>query len=216
MILRSRLILSCRLDGFKSEAYSAGYNDVLPASTEPDEIAFRVLNQVRQMRYRQSMQTVYRESRHAITSDNLTGLFTRGFLQAHLEAQLLAEEKADRPLAIAYLQLDTLASVNRLHGFAAGDQLLRQVGGMIGNLVRGEDLAARHRGDCFVIVMPGTTLADAHVVTGRITGVINASSFALPDVEETTSVHLSVACSERRMGDTPDALLRRVRRELMG
>ena len=80
----------------------------------------------------------------------------------------------------------------------------------------GEDLAARHRGDSFVIVMPDTALADARVVTGRLCGVINSSSFALPDIESPVSAHLTVACVERVGGDGPDTLLRRARREAEG
>ncbi len=199
---------------FKADAYAAGVNDVLDAGAEPREIAFQVLNQVRQLCYRLSMQEIYREVRHSVTSDNLTGLFTRGFMKAHLGAQLDAAVAADRPLSLAYMRLDTLAWANGSLGYAAGDQLLRQVGGLIGNLVRAEDLAARHRGDCFVIVMPDTPLADARVVTSRLCGVVNSSTYALPDVELPVDAHLSVACVERVGGDDPDTLLRRARRGL--
>ncbi len=198
-----------------SEAYRAGVNDVIDNRGSPNDIAFRVLNQVRQMRYRLALQTSLRQSRHATTTDSLTGLYSRGFLQAHLTTHL-EETDEDRPLSLAYMRLDTLAWANRALGHAAGDLLLRQVGGMIGNLVRGEDLAARFRGDEFVISMPDTTLADARVVTSRLCGVINSSSFALPGAETPLSVHLSVACIERVDGDSLESFLRRARRELAG
>lgn len=62
--------------------------------------------------------------------------------------------------------------------------------------------------------MPDTTLADARVVTNRLCGVVNSSSFALPGAETPLSVHLSVACIERVDGDSLESFLRRVRREL--
>ncbi len=56
----------------------------------------------------EALQTSLRQSRHATTTDSLTGLFSRGFLQAHLSTHL--EETADdRPLSLAYMRLDTLA-----------------------------------------------------------------------------------------------------------
>ncbi len=203
-------------EAFKADAFAAGVNDVLAQDAPPEEVAFRVTNQVRQQRYRLSMQAIYREARHLVTSDSLTGLYTRGFLQAHLATQLAEAEVSEKPLTLAIMKLETLSSVNQTLGYAAGDQLLRQVGGMIGTLVRGEDLAARHRGDTYAVVMPDTILADARIVTGRLCGVVNNSSYALPDAASPVTTPLTTCCVERVSGDSADTLLRRARLGLKG
>ncbi len=64
--------------------------------------------------------------------------------------------------------------------------------------------------------MPDTILADARIVTGRLCGVVNNSSFALPDVASPVTTHLTTCCVQRVSGDSADTLLRRARRDLKG
>lgn len=52
-------------------------------------------------------------------------------------------------------------------------KILRQLGILISNLVRGEDLPARYSGRHFALLMPETRLAAAELVAYRIDSVIN-------------------------------------------
>ena len=72
-------------------------------------------------------------------------------------------------------------------GYVAGDRLLHQIGGIIGRLVRGEDLAARFRGDKFVV--------------------------AVADGYRAVTAALKSAVTSFRPGDTAEALIARARAE---
>ena len=56
--------------------------------------------------------------------DPLTGLANRHLLHELLEAAVARTERADQPLAVAFLDLDDLKVVNDTYGHDAGDVVL--------------------------------------------------------------------------------------------
>jgi len=100
--------------------------------------------------------------------DGLTGLSnSRAF---HEASQLLASlsRRHDRPIAIAFIDLDNFKCVNDRLGHARGDEVLRRVGACLRDQLRSSDVAARLGGDEFGICMPETTGAQAEIVLERI------------------------------------------------
>ncbi|MBS1144730.1 MAG: diguanylate cyclase/phosphodiesterase [Proteobacteria bacterium] len=84
--------------------------------------------------------------------DSLTGLFNRRAFETHLEAVLKADDLAENPATLLYLDLDQFKVVNDTCGHAAGDELLIRLTQMI------EDrfpygFISRLGGDEFGIVM---------------------------------------------------------------
>ena len=99
--------------------------------------------------------------RELATRDSLTGLWTRGHFLAEFATRL--GRAASHPSAFLYLDLDDLKRVNDRHGHAAGDAVLRAIGGRIALVLRAADLAGRLGGDEFGVYLPnaGSTVADA-------------------------------------------------------
>jgi GGDEF domain-containing protein len=71
----------------------------------------------------------------------------------HAEAYIKEIMDAARPSFVLVLFLKNLDSVNRRVGFAAGDQVLAQVGRRVGGLLANGDKLFRWRGPCFVAVL---------------------------------------------------------------
>lgn len=94
-------------------------------------------------------------------TDHLTGLPNRsGFLAAAMRERAIAE-RSKAPLCVAVLDLDGFKQVNDSHGHAAGDRLLAEVAQAWRERLRAGDVLARHGGDEFVLLLPGTSSGEA-------------------------------------------------------
>ncbi len=66
------------------------------------------------------------------------------------------------------LDLDSLKTFNDNYGHVAGDKLLKEIGGIMMNSIRGSDQAFRHGGDEFAILLPETNIESAQGVAERV------------------------------------------------
>lgn len=195
-----------------ASVFQHGVTDLVAKPPRPEELRVRVQALVREVRFRDSLRQIYAQARHMATSDALTGLYTRGFALEHLQGMIRTAPERALPFTVAYGRINNLKEINALHGFAVGDRIIRQVGDVLGLLVRGEDLTARFKGPEFIILMPDTTEASASSAVGRILGVINHTEFTIPELPEALPVTLSVATTSFREGDTAEGIVARAAR----
>jgi diguanylate cyclase (GGDEF)-like protein/PAS domain S-box-containing protein len=94
--------------------------------------------------------------------DALTGLINRREFESRLSAAL-ESARADHHVlhAMVYVDLDQFKVVNDTCGHPAGDQLLRQVTGLLQTRVRANDVLARLGGDEFGVLLEHCTPAQA-------------------------------------------------------
>lgn len=176
--------------------YAAGAADVFQHPINIGDFSARVDVLVRQQRYRDSLITTYRQSRDVSVCDSLTGLYSHGFMMEHL-CELVADSHAlKRNLAVGVFTFDNLTDINNLYGYSVGDKILRQVGIVVNNLVRGEDLSARYSGRRIVLVMPETRLVPGELVAHRIGSIINFTEIMEGDITTPIRAHVStgIAC----------------------
>jgi diguanylate cyclase (GGDEF)-like protein len=95
------------------------------------------------------------------TSDRLTGLFNRGYIEEYLGHELPRSARTGEPLALAMLDVDRFKSFNDSHGHVAGDRALRQLATVLRGSLRRSDVIARYGGEEIVLALPGTDLASA-------------------------------------------------------
>ena len=90
---------------------------------------------------------------HLASHDPLTGLPNRREFERRLNLTLANEHHEPFSHAVLYLDLDQFKVVNDTCGHAAGDELLRQVTGLLRPLLREGDTLARLGGDEFGVLL---------------------------------------------------------------
>jgi diguanylate cyclase (GGDEF)-like protein/PAS domain S-box-containing protein len=90
---------------------------------------------------------------HMAHHDALTGLPNRALLNDRIDTALRRAQRADRMVAVVFLDLDRFKDINDSFGHAIGDLVLKQVAERLRETVRDEDTVARLGGDEFVILI---------------------------------------------------------------
>ena len=109
-----------------------------------------------------------RRARRLAGTDVLTGLANRRLGLRRLVAWAGSARQRGAPLACLMVDLDEFKAVNDTYGHPIGDRVLRAAARALAEGLRGTDLIARYGGDEFLIVLPGTTAADAAAVAERL------------------------------------------------
>lgn len=87
-------------------------------------------------------------------TDSLTGLYNRKHLMESLTGEIGRSSRYERPFALLIIDIDHFKKFNDTYGHLAGDEVLRKMGEVFRDSIRGCDYAARYGGEEFVIVMP--------------------------------------------------------------
>jgi diguanylate cyclase (GGDEF)-like protein/PAS domain S-box-containing protein len=105
---------------------------------------------------------LHRALHYQASHDALTGLINRREFENRLTAAVEnARQDADGRHALLYLDLDQFKLVNDTCGHPAGDQLLKQITGVLQSRVRSGDTLARLGGDEFGILLQSCSLDQA-------------------------------------------------------
>ncbi len=100
--------------------------------------------------------------------DEMTGVANRRAFNDALQREAARCKRSNGNLAVLYVDLDGLKSINDRHGHRAGDEAIRAVADACTEIVRGSDLVARLGGDEFAVLLPDVTRAGGEVVRDRL------------------------------------------------
>lgn len=142
------------------------------------------------------------------STDELTGLPNRRALQESLDYQLTVTERSGRPLSLVMIDVDHFKSFNDTMGHAAGDAVLRVLGALLADLVRGGDLPARYGGEEFTVMLPDTDRDGAVVAAERIRCRLEETRVT-EDVPRPCQVTASFGVATTTGGESSESLFQR-------
>ena len=93
--------------------------------------------------------------RRTSTTDALTGLFNRRFLDATLSAEFTRALRSQTDLSILMIDIDHFKKFNDTHGHDQGDRVLQMVSRCLQETVRAFDFPCRYGGEEYVAILPG-------------------------------------------------------------
>ncbi len=147
------------------------------------------------------------DQRRLASTDMLTGLRTRRYVQTRLPAELARAAKAGGSLCVLVVDVDNFTSVNDRYGHQAGDRALREIARRLRATVERGDLLARYGGEEFVIVTSAGSPNQLPGLAERLRDrVANAPTVVLPEVWIAITVSIGAA-SFPLHGTTADELL---------
>ncbi|MBR4981701.1 MAG: GGDEF domain-containing protein [Lachnospiraceae bacterium] len=137
--------------------------------------------------------------RKSATTDFLTGVYNRATIEKKVNEQL---EKKVAGGAFLLIDVDNFKSVNDVLGHPVGDELLKQIAGILKDFFRKEDYIGRLGGDEFCVFMKN--VSDREVIKEKVNG-LNARCrlvYCGSNGEEVkVSVSIGVAVCDRQIDE---------------
>jgi diguanylate cyclase (GGDEF)-like protein/putative nucleotidyltransferase with HDIG domain len=151
--------------------------------------------------------------RHSLT-DRLTGLPNIAHLQQFVEAEIAVGGGAKPSLAIVFMDVKGLKTINNSFGREAGDAVLSRVAELTRRHLRGADILFRYGSDEFVALLTQTDGPTAIAICRRIAGVVKQCSVVVPSgdtINATVDVGVATAPME---GQSLEELIVVARRQI--
>jgi len=126
------------------------------------------------------------------TTDSLTGLMNHGAWKDLLTLEFNNCQTLNRQNSVALIDIDHFKTINDTYGHIIGDNVLKQLSGVLSAGLRETDLAGRYGGDEFCVILPDTTLAQATDILERLRRTVHEHTHsALPDLKLSLSIGIA-------------------------
>jgi diguanylate cyclase (GGDEF)-like protein/PAS domain S-box-containing protein len=109
--------------------------------------------------------------------DPLTGLVNRREFELRLQRALEMTQATGATHAVCFMDLDRFKGINDTAGHVAGDELLQQIGQMLEQKVRANDVVARLGGDEFGVLLHSCGPNDAIQVANNLLKAVDKHQF---------------------------------------
>ncbi|MBV1849209.1 diguanylate cyclase [Catellatospora sp. NEAU-YM18] len=138
---------------------------------------------------------VHEEAQRLSVTDPLTGLFNYRSLRDSLRRESERAARFGRRLCVLALDLDRFKEINDSYGHAAGDAVLAEFAQRIRYEIREVDVAFRHGGEEFVILLPETDEVGGIAVAERLCEAVRREPIVVPSRDGAEDLFVNVTVS---------------------
>lgn len=173
VLLTVRSQLEDRVKGLELGAW-----DFLVKPIHPVELLARARAMLRVKTLQDRMRVRLRELERLAVIDPLTGLYNKKYLFRFLRKEVSRTKRFGYMLSCIMMDVDNFKEVNDTYGHQRADRVLKELGALLSETIRGYDFASRYGGDEFTLVLPQQS--DLHGAVGlaeRVRKLIENHSF---------------------------------------
>ena len=158
--------------------------DFISSPVNKDELLVRVRSMLKIKEYKDKINKVS-------TTDELTGLHNRKYLQERLDQEIARARRYKTPLSCLLFDIDFFKVVNDMYGYEWGDVLLKNLAEKLKQMVRKEDVLTRYGDEEFILILPNTSEENAFLFAERFRRDIEKMEFIPAGEEERHPITVS-------------------------
>jgi diguanylate cyclase (GGDEF)-like protein len=143
--------------------------------------------------------------RHQAVTDHLTGLYNRRGWQDLASREIASARRFQNPLSLLMIDIDNFKPINDHRGHVTGDHVLIHLARLIRENVRAVDIAGRHGGEEFLVLLPQTGCSEALIVANKLRELV--SSTPVPTTREPISITVSIGVACLSEGQSLEELI---------
>ena len=111
------------------------------------------------------------------TFDRLTGVSNRQALLAELFSEVVRATRYERPLSVAFVDIDHFKAVNDTYGHSVGDVVLRGVAQTLSENLRGTDMIGRYGGEEFMLILTETDVEEGASLAEKLRALVQRQRY---------------------------------------
>jgi len=194
------LVLSGSEDTYMiSRFLKAGANDFITKPFLNEEFLSRINNAI-------SVGDMFEKIKNMAMTDHLTGLHNRAYFYDTGVKVIEIEKRANKPLALAMLDIDNFKNINDTHGHELGDRALIHISQIILKTLRASDVFVRFGGEEFVVLLPNCTHINAIKTMQKVCKNVAEATLK---VDEKKSINITLSIGVNSKLDAVDKMLER-------
>ena len=160
--------VSLRLDAINGHLHEFRDREESRIKTYRERVG-RMRSRIRELeRESHSLHVSLQEEQRLAMIDALTGIPNRAAYDGRMEQEFRRWKRFGRTVAILAWDIDHFKAINDAYGHKAGDKVLRVFGQQLKKHVRETDFVARYGGEEFVMLLVGSSPAEAYTVADKI------------------------------------------------